>query len=125
MEYENLMAEEIARKVAGLELIKDSNDYEKAVKAIVAMSNVVHDSRKLELEMDEQSIRLDNEYDIKIKQLDETKKSRIVNIGLGVAGIVVPTVITVWGTIKTLKFEQTGTITSNMTRNFTSRLFKK
>ena len=56
---------------------------------------------------------------------EEEKKDRKWKNGISVAGIVVPIVVTVWGTLKTLKFEETGTVTTNAGRSFMNRLFKK
>ena len=67
----------------------------------------------------------ESEADLKAKQIKNDKKDQIVRNGIAIAGIVVPTAITIWGTLTTLKFEEVGTVTTNAGRAFMNRLFKK
>lgn len=61
----------------------------------------------------------------KRKAAEEDRLDRWVKHGITVAGIVIPSVITVWGTIKSIKFEQEGTITTIMGRGFINKLLPK
>ena len=75
--------------------------------------------RSIELEKHE------NDRADKQVQSDEDKKDRLIKNCITVAGIVLPSVITVWGTIKSIKFEQEGTITTIMGRGFINKLLPK
>ena len=72
----------------------------------------------------EKKVHEDDEA-FKAKQIIEDRHKMIVNIVLTSLGIIVPTGLTVWGTYKTFKFEETGTITTAMGRGFIGRLFSK
>ena len=72
----------------------------------------------------EKKIHEDDEA-FKEKQAKEERRKMIVNIVLTSLGIIIPTGVTIWGTYKTLKFEETGTITTAMGRGFIQRLFPK
>ena len=57
--------------------------------------------------------------------MDEEKKDRLVKNIITAAGIVLPLVITVWGTKVSLKFEEEGTFTTIMGRGFINKLLPK
>lgn len=59
------------------------------------------------------------------KKLESEKKTRIWNNAIGIAGIVVPTILTIWGTVVSLKFEETGTVTTAMGRGYINKLLPK
>ena len=73
--------------------------------------------RKIELE------KLDYDREMKNRQVEDEKRDRLiknilsgVSIGSGIA-------LTIWGTCKTLKFEETGTVTTSAGRRFVNKLF--
>jgi hypothetical protein len=55
----------------------------------------------------------------------EDRIDRFIKHGLTILGIVVPTVVTVWGTVKTIEFEKEGTFTTIMGRGFVNKLLPK
>ena len=61
----------------------------------------------------------------KLEQIKEDKVDHIVKNSLTLFGTVAGIVLTVWGTNKTLKFEETGTITTSAGRAFIKNLFSK
>lgn len=72
----------------------------------------------------------DKEYrgsDIALRkaQMDNDKRDRLVVNVITAAGIIIPSFITVWGTYKTLKFEEQGTVTTIMGRGFINKLLPK
>lgn len=52
-------------------------------------------------------------------------RDRWIQNGIAVAGIVVPCLVTVWGTKTSLQFEETGTVTTMAGRSFVSKTFGK
>ena len=56
---------------------------------------------------------------------DEEKKDRLIRNIINVAGIIIPSAITIWGTLKTLEFEKEGTVTTMMGRGFIGKLLPK
>lgn len=80
-----------------------------------------------EIEMSEAKADADRE-NAKVQseqQLAEDRKSRfgkiIVDAGLGIAGIA----LTIWGTRTSLKFEETGTLTTQAGKKFMDKLFRR
>lgn len=69
--------------------------------------------------------KLNNDVLDKTETRKEDRKDRIVKNIISVANIVVPAGLTVWGTIKSFKFEQEGTITTIMGRGFINKLLPK
>ena len=63
-----------------------------------------------------------NDVDFKQKQIEEERKDRLIRNCISAAGIVIPSLITIWGTLKTFKFEEDGTITTVMGRGFINKL---
>ena len=73
-------------------------------------------------------LKFDNQnFDNKLKekQFEDEKRDRIVRNGIAIAGIIVPTVVTIWGTLKSFKFEEEGTVTTIMGRGFINKLLPR
>lgn len=71
----------------------------------------------------EQDRKIDIE--LKTKQAKDEKIDRIVKNCIGVAGVVLPIMLTVWGTKTSLKFEEEGTVTTTIGRGFINKLLPK
>lgn len=65
------------------------------------------------------------DLDLKREQTNDNKRDQLFRNGIAIAGIIIPSVITIWGTLKTLKFEETGTVTTIMGRGFVNKLIPK
>lgn len=89
-------------------------EYDMAVNSLTKLMD-----RAIEME------RLGNEIEDKNEIRKEDSKDRLVRNIIAAAGIVVPTLVTVWGTVKSIKFEETGTITTIMGRGFIQKLLPK
>lgn len=61
----------------------------------------------------------------KLEQITNDKNDQLFKNVIAIANIVIPSVLTVWGTFKTLKFEETGTVTTIMGRGFINKLIPK
>ena len=59
------------------------------------------------------------------QQLNDEKKDRLIKNCIGVAGVVLPLLVTIWGTKVSLKFEEEGTFTTIMGRGFINKLLPK
>lgn len=115
MDMNKLLHGEIARELEKLkEMEVGSDQYEATVNGITKLWD-----RALEHE----KTVIDEE--IKLKQLEEDKRDHLIKNILAGAGIVIPVATTVWGTIKSIKFEETGTITTIMGRGFIQNLLPK
>ena len=65
----------------------------------------------------------ENDISIREQQQADNKCDANMRNAIAIAGIAVPALLTVWGTFKTLKFEETGTVTTMFGRNFINKLF--
>lgn len=81
------------------------------------------DKSDREFEEDLKNREIDNK--LKLEQFKDEKKDRLFRNGIAVAGIIIPSAITIWGTLRSLKFEETGTITTIMGRGFINKLLPK
>ena len=66
-------------------------------------------------------INTDAQYKTENMELDE-KDRKVRNI-LTALGIILPTGVSIWGTLKTLKFEEVGTITTVAGKEHVRKLF--
>ena len=76
-------------------------------------------------QLEEQKLSRESDTFYKNTQLADERKSRFVSNCITVGGIILNVGLTIWGTRKTLKFEETGSITTTAGRNFMSKLFKR
>ena len=75
--------------------------------------------KKIELE------KAKNEQLYREQQFKADNKDRLIKNVLTAAGIVLPLVVTIWGTRVSLKFEEEGTFTTIMGRGFINKLLPK
>lgn len=86
--------------------------------------------QQAELELKREQLELEKKVHeddeaFKAKQAADERRKMIVNIVMTSLGIIIPTGVTIWGTYKTFKFEETGTITTMPGRLFITKLFSK
>ena len=62
---------------------------------------------------------------MRTQQMNNEQRDRMITNAITAAGIVIPSLITIWGTFKTLKFEEQGTVTTIMGRGFINKLLPK
>ena len=126
---ETLLKQEIEVEFGELNKIElGSNEYKTTVDGLTKLVDRAIELEKLNIE-DEKRLEAqkDKEFEneLKIKQMESDKKDQKTKNYIAVAGIVVPVAVTVWGTLKSFKFEETGTITTIMGRGFINKLLPK
>ena len=99
------------------ELEAGTNEYENTVNSIGKLIDKYNDIDRTENDYLEKSAKLD--------QMKEEKIDHIIKNGLSLFGTVAGIALTIWGTNKTLRFEETGTITTSAGRAFIKNLFSK
>lgn len=122
-------------KLADKVIILEKNDIEreeKEAKRAEAEAELNFKMKQAESEMDfkmkqaeETKAAADLERELKLKQMAEERKDRIVKNCISVGGIVLPIIVTIWGTYKSFEFEKEGSITTIMGRGFISKLIPK
>ena len=115
--------EDEIKELSGLEL--GSESYKAAVDGVAKLMDRKIEMEKLEFEHAEQVKTREYEEATKRMQSYEDRKDRIIKDTITVAGFVIPSVITIWGTIKSLKFEEEGTVTTIMGRGFIQKLLPR
>lgn len=126
MNIETLLNDEIESE---LKLLKDmeigSDDYKMTVDGLVKLMDRAIEIEKINVEHEEKSSDREADTDVKLAQMEEDKKDRVIKNLIGIAGILIPTAVTIWGTLKSLKFEEEGTVTTIMGRGFINKLLPK
>lgn len=115
MDMSKMLNKEIQSEFEKLEMMDIGSDQYKAT--VDGLTKLV--DRAVEVE------KLNIEHENKIEQMKEEKIDRRIKNGIAIGGIVLPSIITIWGTLKSLKFEETGAVTTNAGREFVKRLFHK
>lgn len=126
MDVKNLLAEEIKTELNSLEDLEfGGQEHKVAVDTVGRLLDKYNELEKMDLEHQDKLANRMMEQDLKAIQMKEERRDRIVKNCLTATSVVSGIVLTVWGTFKTLKFEETGTVTTMAGRNFISNLFHK
>ena len=129
MELDNLLEEQIKGGLEGLgNLDMGSEEYKSASEAITKLIDREIELKKLDSANDDK--RHQRLIEIKDRELDRKKyesdeEDRWIKNGLTAAGLIIPTIVTIWGTIKSFEFEEKGSITTIMGRGFINKLLPK
>lgn len=121
-----LLDEEIQvefEKLSKLEV--GSESYKATVDGLAKLVDRAVEIDKTEMENATKIEAQNIENDLKALQIKEDNLDRWVRNGIAIAGIIVPSVLTVWGTLKSFKFEETGTVTTILGRGFINKLLPK
>lgn len=122
MSIQNLLTEEIKSELQELNRITlGTDEYKTTVDGITKLVDRAIEFEKLDIQSEDK----DQEKVLKTAQMVEDRKARLSRDIIATAGIVIPSVLTVWGTLKSLKFEETGTVTTIMGRGFINRFIPK
>lgn len=122
LEIKEQLDEEISQELDQLKnLDMESETYKVAVDCVSKLIDKRNDMEKIELE--ERKLDLSSQKEKELN--DYNKKDQIIKHAISIGSIVIPVFVTVWGTYKTLKFEETGTVTTIMGRGFINKLIPK
>lgn len=129
MTNKTLLTNEIASQMEELKHLEvGSAQYETAVNGISKLFDKALEIDKLEAETRYKYDVLDEETDMKRKQLEADKHDRKIKNLLTGLGIGIPAGISVWGTLKSIEFETFGSITTLAGKTHLNKvlnLFKK
>lgn len=126
MSIETLLNEEIKAEIDFLSKAQIGTDeYKATVDGIAKLVDRSIELDRLNVEHEAKLKEMEFDHELKLEQAKEEKKDRKVKNGIAIAGIVLPLGVTIWGTLKSLKFEETGTLTTIMGRGFINKLLKK
>ena len=123
---ETLLHEEIQDGFDALSKMERGTEIHKTtVDEVAKLFDKAIEIEKIEIEAKDKAKAREIEASLKRAQMEEDRKDRRVKNGIAVGGIVLPLAVTIWGTFKTLKFEEEGTVTTIMGRGFINKLIPK
>ena len=126
MEFERVLREEIRNEVEELKKIElGTEEYTKTVDGVTKLMDRVIEMEKLNLEFEDKIEERENDNKMKLKQMREDRKARIMKDTIDIAAIVIPTAVTIWGVVKSFEFEKEGTITTPIGRGFINKLLPR
>ena len=126
MEIEQLLQDEIKDELQGLSTLElGSDQYKVTTDGIAKLMDRAIEMDKLNEELNERRANLNEDLALKYRQIDAEIRDRKIKNVIAVAISGVGTIVTIWGTLKTLKFEEVGTVTTMAGRNFINNLFKR
>ena len=123
---ETLLHEEIQDGFDALSRMERGTEIHKTtVDEVAKLFDKAIEIEKIEIEAKDKAKSREIEASLKRAQMEEDRKDRRVKNGIAIGGIVLPLAVTIWGTFKTLKFEEEGTVTTIMGRGFINKLIPK
>lgn len=126
MRIETKLHEEIAKEIEELGKMQlGTDEYRSTVDGIAKLMDRAIEIEKMDVESQDRIEARQAEEDFRLKQMEADRKDRFAKNAIAVASIAIPTVVTIWGTIKSIEFEKTGTITTIMGRGYISKLLPK
>ena len=126
MAIEKRLVDEIESEFEELESMEVGSDkYRNTVDGLTKLVDRAIEIKKIDAEQSEKIRAQNAEEDFKRQQMQEDKKDRWIRNGIAAAGVVLPTLVTVWGALKTFQFEETGTVTTSIGRGFINKLLPR
>lgn len=126
MSIEVHLKEEIESEFIKLSAMEPGSDEHKAtVDSVTKLMDRVIEMNKVEVDAEDKEAIRENDLRLRQQQMEDEKKDRLIKNIIGAAAVVLPLAVTIWGTKVSLKFEEEGTITTQMGRGFIQRLFPK
>lgn len=126
MNVQTLLYDAIETDFEELDKMEVGTDkYLKTVDGLTKLVDRAIEMEKFDTERDDKNNQMKSEEILKVSQFKEDKRDRFVRNCIAVAGLVVPAIITIWGTVKSLNFEKEGTVTTIVGRGFINKLLPK
>ena len=122
MKIKETLYKEIEDELQALNEIEVGTDeYKSSVDGVTKLLDRAIEIEKHEAQMKEREA----ERIAKNIQVAEEQKDRVVKNYISAGGVVLPLLVTIWGTLKSFKFEKDGTVTTIMGRGFINKLLPK
>lgn len=128
-DIKDLLDAEIQRELDNLDNVQvGTEEYKSTVEGVSKLIDRLNEMNKHDLEIEKHHLseRIESNRISRERKLNEhNEKNQLVQNLITVGSILIPVFVTVWGTYKTLKFEETGTVTTIMGRGFINKLLPK
>ena len=126
MSMKTLLNEEIENEFKLLgKMQPGTEEYKTTVDGLIKLVDRAIEIDKVNNESREKVESQEFDEQFRLTQAGYENKDRLIKNCIAVAGIVIPSVITIWGTVKSIEFEKEGTITTIMGRGFINKLLPK
>ena len=126
MELKTLLKTEIQDEISELGKISlGTDEYKATVEGVSKLLDKAIELEKIEVECAEKANDRAINAEIQVKRLKLERRDKIVGHVLTGVSLLSGVVLTVWGTYKTLKFEETGTVTTFAGKSFINKLFSR
>lgn len=100
-----------------------TEEYKSTVDGLTKLLDRAIEIDKINSEIQNNTKNRQSETNIELEKIENDRKDRIIKNCLTAASIVCTAGITVWGSLKSWKFEETGVVTSGPGREFMKRIF--
>ena len=121
---DTMLRDELQREFENLKDMKSGTEEHKVgIDSLTKLLDRAIEMDKLEADVQEKAENREVDISLKEKQMQEDKKDRFVKNCLTVISLIANVGLTIWGSCKSWKFEETGTITSTAGREFMKKLF--
>lgn len=126
MNIQTLLYDEIEEEFEKLRNIEyGSEQYKVTVDGLTKLMDRAIEIEKFDSDCKDKAKTRKSEQLEKAQQLADEKKDRLIKNIISGAGVVLPLLVTIWGTKVSLKFEEEGTFTTIMGRGFINKLLPK
>ena len=126
MSMKTLLNEEIENEFKLLgKMQPGTEEYKTTVDGLVKLVDRAIEIDKVNNESREKVESQEFDEQFRLTQAGYENKDRLIKNYIAIAGIIIPSLITIWGTVKSIEFEKEGTITTIMGRGFINKLLPK
>lgn len=126
MKIETLLKEEITDEFENLKKMELGTEaYKTTVDGVTKLVDRSIKLKELENEQLEKEASREMEANLRQQEIDNNRRNEKIKNGIAIGSLIGSIGLTIWGTFKTFKFEEEGTITTIMGRGFISRLLGK
>ena len=123
---ENLLYDEIETEFDKLSQLEPGTEQHKlAADTLTKLMDRAIELDKVEIECKDKEATRESEQLLKEQQMKDEKKDRLVKNIIGAAGVVLPLIVTIWGTKVSMQFEKEDSFTTIMGRGFIQKLLPK
>ena len=130
---EELLEQEIRDDLEGMsDLELGSEEYDAAISEVTKLMDRAIELKKVEIDAQDKNAKREaeefnrlNELRIKEEQIRNEQKDRRTGHWIAIGTTLLSAGVAVWGTIVTLNFDKTGTVTTSMGRGWINKLFPK
>lgn len=126
MNVDKLLCGEIRDELSELKKMEvGSESYKVTVDGITKLVDRAIELEKIDIESQERAETREFEKEARLKEMKNEERDRLIKNLLTGVGLVVTTGVTIWGTLASFKFEESGTVTTIIGRGFINKLLPK